>query len=103
MSMRLHDNVGNPARAISDLSRRIPTWADCTFAAVIALVVALYTFMPWPLDLHIPILMGSDATSSQYIFKSIFEHGTYLRNPDVGAPFGATMYDYQYRNRPTIC
>ncbi|MEO7013311.1 MAG: hypothetical protein ABI127_03310 [Dokdonella sp.] len=41
-----------------------------------------------------PFLTGGDATSAQYVFKAVLEHGTYTRNPDVGAPFGATMYDY---------
>ena len=73
---------------------RVPTWVDDTVAALFALAVGACVFLSWPLDLHTPIGTGGDATSAQYIFKSILEHGSYTRNPDVGAPFGATMYDY---------
>jgi phosphoglycerol transferase len=94
MPTRFDDSASPVARALSDFSRCIPLWADGFIAAGIALGVALYVFMSWPLDLRIPIAMNGDATSALYIFKSILEHGTYLQNPDVGAPFGATMYDY---------
>ena len=76
------------------LPSRIPTWIDDTVAALFALAVGAGIFLSWPLDLHTPIGTGGDATSAQYIFKSILEYGSYTRNPDVGAPFGATMYDY---------
>lgn len=67
--------------------------APCV-AALIALLIAVYVWMPWPFDLHVPFAIGGDASSSLYLFKTILEHGSYLQNPDVGAPFGATMYDY---------
>lgn len=67
---------------------------DPIVAAAMALAVAVYVSLPAPATLRVPLSTGGDATSAQYIFKSILRHGTYLRNPDVGAPFGATMYDY---------
>lgn len=73
---------------------RVPAWVDDVVAALFALAVGACVFLSWPLDLHTPIVTGGDATSAQYIIKSILEHGSYTRNPDVGAPFGATMYDY---------
>ncbi len=76
------------------LIRRFPAWTDGLVAACIAVAVMSCVYFSWPLDLHTPLLVGGDATSAQYIFKSLLEHGGYARNPDVGAPFGATMYDY---------
>ncbi|TCO42764.1 hypothetical protein [Dokdonella fugitiva] len=73
---------------------RIPAWVDDVVAALFSLAVGACVFLSWPLDLHTPIVTGGDATSAQYVIKSILEHGSYTRNPDVGAPFGATMYDY---------
>ncbi|MEP7097601.1 MAG: hypothetical protein ABI748_08050 [Dokdonella sp.] len=92
-------------RPISDLRLRtgkpIPPWLwrfpsglDGVVAAGIAVLIALCVYASWPVDLRVPFLMTGDATSAQYIFKALLEHGTYTRNPDIGAPFGATMYDY---------
>jgi phosphoglycerol transferase len=83
--------VSSEGRAVSS---RIPAWVDDAVAALFSIAVGACVFLSWPLDLHTPILLAGDATSADYIFKSILEHGSYTRNPDVGAPFGATMYDY---------
>lgn len=74
--------------------RRWPGWIDPLVAAAIALLIAWNVYDLWSRNLGVPLHDQGDATSSQYIIKSIMEHGTYLVNPDVGAPFGATMYDY---------
>jgi phosphoglycerol transferase len=76
------------------LRLRIPVWLDGFVAAAIALLAAMRVYVPWPIDLRTPFVAAGDGLSAQYIIKSILEHGTYALNPDVGAPFGATMYDY---------
>ncbi|MEO7432126.1 MAG: hypothetical protein ABIR62_08880 [Dokdonella sp.] len=69
-------------------------WFDGGVAAFAALAIALYAFGMWPLALHVPMLETGDATFEQYVFKTVLDHRTYLRNPDLGAPFGATLYDF---------
>lgn len=81
-------------RHCARLADRLPKWLDTFVAAGIATAVAIYIYLPTPIDLHIPLFARFDAISAQYLFKSVLDHGTYLQNPDVGAPFGATMYDY---------
>lgn len=74
----------SPAGRIS----AIDGWA----AAAVATLLAICVYMP--IDIDAPFVSVGDAASAQYIMKTIAEHGSYLDNPDVGAPFGATMHDY---------
>lgn len=66
----------------------IDGWA----AAAVATLLAICVYAP--IDIDAPLVTVGDASSAQYIMKTVAEHGSYLDNPDVGAPFGATMHDY---------
>lgn len=63
-------------------------------AAIVALVIALLTWHKSLLHLQVPIELAGDTVSAHYIMKTVVDHGWYLVNPDMAAPFGATMYDY---------
>jgi phosphoglycerol transferase len=45
-------------------------------------------------DLSVPFVYAGDALFSEFFIKSIIDHGWYLTNPSVGAPFGTFMHDY---------
>ena len=73
---------------------RLPQWIDALLAAALCVAAALTAMGSWHADLRVPYLSAGDAGATQYMIKTVLEHGWYTRNPDVGAPFGATMYDF---------
>lgn len=73
---------------------RLPQWIDALFAAALCVAAALTAMGTWHADLRVPYLTAGDASATQYMIKTVLDHGWYTRNPDVGAPFGATMYDF---------
>jgi len=73
---------------------RLPAWVDAVFVIALCVGVAMYVFGISAAALHVPLLSVGDGGSAQFIMKTVLDHGWYTRNPDVGAPFGATMYDY---------
>jgi phosphoglycerol transferase len=86
-----------PLRALTrliDETSRVPRWIDALFAALLCVAAGITAMGAWHADLTAPYLSGGDADATQYMIKTVLEHGWYTRNPDVGAPFGATMYDF---------
>jgi phosphoglycerol transferase len=81
-------------RAFATALRRIPAWVDAVCVAALCIGVALLVFHVSPSQLRVPLLSVGDASASQYFIRTTLDHGWYLRNPDVGAPFGADMYDF---------
>src|SRR4051812_10467728 len=73
---------------------RWPAWADAIVAALSCLALAAYVYGITPSNLDVPLISAGDGGSAQFIMKTVLDHGWYTQNPDVGAPFGATMYDY---------
>lgn len=63
-------------------------------AASVALAIALFTWHKSLFQLQVPLNLMGDTVSSHYIMKTVVDHGWYLVNPDMAAPFTATMYDY---------
>src|SRR5262245_25069994 len=59
--------------------------------AITGLVVVLEL---WRADLGVPFAYGGDALCAQLWTKGIIEHGWYLTNESVGAPFGLDMRDF---------
>jgi phosphoglycerol transferase len=90
MQQAIRDMFALSIRAAS----RIPTWVDAITVAMLCIAVVLSLPGNWHSNLHAPFLDFGDATSAQYLIKTVLDHGWYASNPDVGAPFGATMYDY---------
>lgn len=71
-----------------------PAWVDAIVAALFCVVIAACVYGVTPSDLDVPLISAGDGGSAQFIMKTVLDHGWYTQNPDVGAPFGATMYDY---------
>lgn len=63
--------------------------------AFLATVVAILDFKLWRMDPDVP-LFDVSGDSSYYLasIKGVLENGWFLRNPDLGAPFGQSNYDF---------
>src|SRR5262249_29218110 len=48
----------------------------------------------WRADLTVPLGYSSDTLMALGWIKSILDHGWYLHNPSLGAPFGLDMSDF---------
>lgn len=64
-------------------------------AALAASLLMALVLELWRLDLNIPMVYGyGDALASLMAIKAILDHGWYLHNPHLGAPFALYMHDY---------
>lgn len=88
--------------APADGSRGAGSWRRRTWsvlvtaacAAITTIVVSTFALQTWDLSLHQPPGLGGDGLFSIEVIKSVTEHGWYLYNPDVGAPFGQDLHDF---------
>ena len=87
-----HHTFALPATLLRRVAR-IPAWVDALFVVVLCVAIAATSIGAWH-DLRTPFLYTGDATYYQFVIKTILDHGWYTQNPDLGAPFGATMYDF---------
>jgi phosphoglycerol transferase len=60
-------------------------------ASVIIMAAALKL---WRADLHVPLCYTWDSILCQTWIKGVIEHGWYLENSNLAAPFGQQMYDF---------
>ena len=79
---------------LTNSASRIPVWVDATFVSALCVLIALAAYNNGYFDLRVPLVTGGDAASAQYFMKTVLDFGWYTRNTDIGAPFGASMYDY---------
>lgn len=63
-------------------------------AGGLSLVVAAAVLRLWAWHPTVPLSYSSDALYYQEIVKGTLDHGWYLRNPDLGAPFGLASHDF---------
>lgn len=82
------------AKVVAASLARWPAWADAIVAALLCVALAACVYGIGPSDIDVPLISAGDGASAQFIMKTVLDHGWYTQNPDVGAPFGATMYDY---------
>lgn len=82
------------AGSLIDRTARMPVAFDAILVVVLSVATAVIVFGLWQHGLHSPLVDFGDSTYYQFLIKTIVEHGWYTHNPDVGAPFGATMYDF---------
>src|SRR5690242_20382529 len=80
---------GSPARGLGP-------WKAYAVAAAVSLAAAVLFLHLWKADLRVPFDYGGDALSFELVVKSVVDHGWYLSNPDVGAPFGLEMHDFPF-------
>jgi phosphoglycerol transferase len=87
-------SLRNAMDSLAQAAARIPTFVDAIFVAVLCIAIAVNVLRASLVDLHTPLASAGDAAAAQYMIKTTLDHGWYTRNPDVGAPFGANMYDF---------
>lgn len=92
-----------PATFLANLSAdRIPPptgagWralAGYGIALTACLAVLAVALPPWKGDFRVPYVYHGDALYLIAAIKGIVEHGWYLVNPRLGAPFAQEIYDY---------
>ena len=81
-------------------TRSRPAWIGPELAwvlvtALVATVVAIVDLKLWRMDPDVP-LFDVAGDSSYYLasIKGVIENGWFLRNPDLGAPFGQSNHDF---------
>ena len=75
------------------LRRELPA---ALLAAALTTAIAVVVLQVWQANFRVPLYAspGGDGTFGVAVIKGILEHGWYLSNPDLGAPFGQHLYDY---------
>ncbi len=64
-------------------------------ALILVLFATLsFTLRLWRADLYIPFAYSDDGFLFSSIIKNTLAQGFYLKNPQLGAPFGAEYYDF---------
>jgi phosphoglycerol transferase len=65
-------------------------------AALLALAVAAWTLQLWRAHLSVPFRYGVTDDTKFYLalIKGIADHGWFITNHDLGAPFGQQLFDY---------
>jgi len=71
------------------------SWGACG-AALLAILGAALALRLWRADLAVPLRYSANDDTKFYIalIKGILDHGWYLTNPSLGAPFGQQLYDF---------
>jgi phosphoglycerol transferase len=74
-----------------------------TVLAAVLPFVALALLLPQIFSLHVPLAYGGDGLSHAVLVKSVLEVGWFpAHNPRLGAPFGATWFDYPYADAANL-
>lgn len=76
------------------MGERARTIAAGAAAAAFSLALAVALFDVRPADFAIPIWYEGDALYSLALAKGVVDHGSVLRNPDLGAPHGLEFHDF---------
>jgi hypothetical protein len=91
---RLALRAGRPA---SVWHRRLrPELPAALLAAALATAIAVVVLQVWRANFSVPLYSspGGDETFGLAAIKGILEHGWYLSNPNLSAPFGQHLYNY---------
>ncbi len=59
-----------------------------------SLIAISWALRLWDAPLRVPLSPGGDTLPVLAGIKSFLENGWYLTNPDLGAPFGQSLYDF---------
>src|SRR5207248_1352741 len=63
-------------------------------AMALSLIVAAWVLQLWDAQARIPIVPTGDGLLNLAVIKGLIEHGWYLTNSSIGAPFGEVAYDF---------
>ncbi len=86
-----------PHGTASVWSRRLrPELPGALLTAALATTIAVVVLQVWQANFSVPLYSspGSDETFGLAVIKGILEHGWYLSNPNLGAPFVQHLYNY---------
>jgi phosphoglycerol transferase len=79
-------------------SRRLPnalrTTVEYGGAALACILILTLVLRLWRADLTVPLAYSSDTLMALGWIKGILDHGWYLHNPSLGAPFELDMADF---------
>ena len=64
------------------------------FVAALTVGILTCVLRLWEADLNIPFCFAGDSLCAQAWMKSVQEHGWFLHNPSLGAPWGSDLYDF---------
>ncbi len=68
---------------------------NCILLVIVSVLICGYMYNLWTYDLNVPFnYSDGDGISTSCFIKSFGENGQYFTNPYLGAPFGATNYDF---------
>ena len=83
------------AHAAESGRRRRPELLWVLATALVATLVAIVDLKLWRMDPHVPIF-GASGDGAYYLatVKDVVDHGWFWHNPDLGAPFGQSNYDF---------
>jgi phosphoglycerol transferase len=76
---------------MSELRRSLRAYVVAMLACAVLLVVLLQL---WRADFRVPFAYFGDAICTQLWAKGLAEHGWFLDNPSLGAPFRLEMHDF---------
>src|SRR6187200_609201 len=74
-------------------TRRLDLWFAVS-AAALSLLAAVLVLRLWEANFRVPLAYSGDANAYGAVVKAIADHGWYLENAQLGAPFGQQLYDY---------
>lgn len=86
-------------------------WPYALGAMLVALGVAVLTYRLWNADLSVPLhypygdepkFRFTDTLFVQMVVQAVHDHGWYLSNGDLGAPFGQQLYDFPVLSGDTL-
>jgi phosphoglycerol transferase len=75
-------------------------WLVATMA--LSLLVAAVVLRLWDAQLHIPIVADGDGLLNVTVVKGMIQHGWYLHNSSVGAPYGEHLNDFSGFDADTL-
>ena len=69
---------------------------EATLVGAVSLLCAAWALRLWRADLTVPLRYAPVDDTKFYLMlvKGIVEHGWYMSNSSLGAPFGQHLYDY---------
>jgi hypothetical protein len=90
-------------QAVAVLSRPYAASVSAAVAAMsLAALGATLVLKLWNATLGVPFVYQGDGLLGQMIVKGVLDHGWYLTNSNLGAPYGQELYDYPVANGNTL-
>ncbi|MGI8729230.1 MAG: hypothetical protein ACR2LK_04470 [Solirubrobacteraceae bacterium] len=92
----------NDAGAVAPVRRLLSALAWPVSVFALNAVLAAVFLRLWASDMRLPFTHIGDELFSLMAIKGVVDHGWFLTNPDVGAPFGQQLHDFAGVNGDTM-